>query len=100
MIIEDGEIPRLSKLQHILHVKFGIDESSSLSRGYYFKRKLQGMYPQLIFSKPTKMNVSEIVFCRGHEAAVADQYQSSTGTSDSLESDDCDHHRWYTKVSL
>ena len=34
------------------------------------------------------MNVSEIVFCRGHEAAVADQYQSSTGTSDSLESDD------------
>ena len=84
-------IMQMVSLQELIIVRKveNLDDSVEF-RGFNLKQKLKARYPSLQFLKPTKINASEIVFCKEGSSLLADRWTSQSDLK-KLESTDCEY---------
>lgn len=83
-IIGKGRVMRMTKLQSLLQGMF--EEGGAppaFANTTYLRQKLCRKYPQLQFHRPSRMNVSGIVYCEGYESTIVDHWESDASSSDS-----------------
>jgi len=85
-IIADGKVMRLTKLQRILVRMLKDKDIGAFARTSYLKCKLLRNYPVLKCFRPSKLNVSGIIYCEGKETMLLDQWESSSAESSESDS--------------
>ena len=84
-VIRNGDIMRVSKLTSLLLAMLNeakYDSTQGHIKNCYLKRKLKLVYPQLQFVRPSKKNLSELVFAEGVESILASTLESDSETDD------------------
>jgi len=85
-IIAEGKVMRLTKLQSILVRMLKDKNIGAFARTSYLKCKLLQNYPVLKCFRPSKLNVSGVIYCEGKETMLLDQWESSSAESSESDS--------------